>query len=76
MRRLLFAVLMLVAAAVGLLNAAVVAAWGRPVEAKARRPDVVVLLIDALRADRLSVAGYRRETTPAIDALARDLTSD
>jgi arylsulfatase A-like enzyme len=30
------------------------------------------LLIDALRADHLSSYGYRRQTTPAIDALARD----
>ncbi len=60
------------AAAVGLLNAGVAGAFGRSVEAKARRPDVVVLLIDALRADRLSSDGYRRQTTPAIDGLARD----
>jgi len=32
---------------------------------------VVLLVLDTLRADRLSIAGHRRTTTPAIDALAR-----
>ncbi len=36
------------------------------------RPDVLVLLVDALRADHLSVAGYGRDTTPAMDSLAAD----
>jgi arylsulfatase A-like enzyme len=37
-----------------------------------RRPDadVLVITIDALRADHLGVAGYPRRTTPAIDKLA------
>ncbi len=58
--------------AMAALNAGVLAAFGRPVAAKERRPDVVVLLIDALRADHLSSYGHGRETTPAIDGLARD----
>jgi len=33
--------------------------------------NVVFILIDALRADRLGVAGYGRPTSPNIDALAR-----
>ncbi len=36
------------------------------------RPDVIILLVDALRADHLGCYGYGRETTPAIDALAAD----
>lgn len=36
------------------------------------RPDVLVLLVDALRADEPSFAGYPRPTTPAIDALVAD----
>jgi arylsulfatase A-like enzyme len=36
------------------------------------RPDVLVLLVDALRADRLGAYGHGRPTTPALDALARD----
>ena len=39
-----------------------------------RRPDadVVVITIDALRADHVGAYGYRRATTPHIDALARE----
>jgi arylsulfatase A-like enzyme len=36
------------------------------------RPDVLVLLVDALRADHLGAYGHRRPTTPALDGLARD----
>jgi hypothetical protein len=36
--------------------------------------DVVLLTVDALRADHVSAYGYPRPTTPAIDALARDGT--
>jgi len=36
------------------------------------RPDVLVLVIDALRADRLGFDGYARPTSPALDALARE----
>ncbi len=36
------------------------------------RPDVLVLLIDALRRDHVSAYGHPRPTTPAIDALAAD----
>ena len=39
---------------------------------EARRPRLVLLiLLDAARADRFSMNGYARETTPSIDALAR-----
>lgn len=31
---------------------------------------VIVIVLDTLRADRLSIDGYPRETTPALDALA------
>ncbi len=37
-----------------------------------QRLNVIVLLIDALRADELSCYGYPRATTPALDALAED----
>jgi arylsulfatase A-like enzyme len=37
-----------------------------------QRPDVLVLLVDALRADHVGTYVYARPTTPAIDALARD----
>lgn len=35
------------------------------------RPNLVLITIDTLRADRLGYAGYPRDTTPALDALAR-----
>jgi len=39
-----------------------------------RRPDVVVIVIDTLRADRLGSYGYPRPTTPALDRLASEGT--
>ncbi len=33
-------------------------------------PDIVLILIDTIRADHLSVNGYYRETTPVLDSLA------
>ncbi|HET9766812.1 MAG TPA: sulfatase [Thermoanaerobaculia bacterium] len=43
-----------------------------------RRPEqprnVVVLLVDTLRADHLSLYGYRRPTSPALDRLAAEAT--
>lgn len=37
-----------------------------------RKPDVFIYLIDALRPDHLGCYGYRRATSPEIDAFARD----
>ena len=39
---------------------------------QAARPNVVLISIDTLRADHLGVYGYSRDTSPAIDAFARD----
>jgi arylsulfatase A-like enzyme len=36
------------------------------------RPNVLLITIDTLRADRLSAAGYPRETTPNLDRLAAE----
>jgi arylsulfatase A-like enzyme len=44
---------------------------GRPV-APAGAPDVVVVVLDTVRADHVSAYGYERPTTPSFDALARD----
>lgn len=42
-------------------------AESRPLtEAQAQQPNVVVLVLDTLRADRMSVYGYERETTPEL----------
>jgi arylsulfatase A-like enzyme len=42
--------------------------------APAGTPDVVVVVLDTVRADHVSAYGYRRPTTPHFDALARDGT--
>jgi arylsulfatase A-like enzyme len=39
-----------------------------------RRPNLLLLVVDCLRGDELSIAGYPRPTTPHIDALAREGT--
>ncbi len=45
---------------------------GETVSGEARRPDVILLTIDTLRADHLSCYGYTRPTSPRIDELAAD----
>lgn len=37
-----------------------------------RRPNVIVYLVDTLRADHVGAYGYERPTTPALDAVARE----
>lgn len=37
---------------------------------RAHKPNVVLIVLDTLRGDRLSCMGYQRPTTPRIDALA------
>jgi arylsulfatase A-like enzyme len=41
--------------------------WRGPWE---KTPNIIVLLVDALRADRLGCYGYKRQTSPVLDALA------
>lgn len=52
----------------------VATAWGRPTlfdgEAEASRPNLIFILVDALRADHLGSEGYPRPTSPHLDALA------
>jgi arylsulfatase A-like enzyme len=45
---------------------------GEAVPPAAERPHVLILVLDACRADRFSAYGFARETTPAFDALARE----
>jgi arylsulfatase A-like enzyme len=46
---------------------------GRPAR-EGPRPDVVLIVIDTLRADHLGSYGYTRNTSPHIDSLAADAT--
>ncbi len=52
------------------------AAWANPVlrgmAAAPPKPDLILISIDCLRADHVGAYGYGRETTPALDALAKD----
>jgi|GEM_PF-901401 len=36
------------------------------------RPNILIVLVDALRPDHLGCYGYERDTSPAVDALAED----
>jgi len=55
----------------GLVSAAALVAVGCEFSSRPR-PNVILITIDTLRADRLSCYGYTRETTPFLDQLARD----
>ncbi|MEO8195856.1 MAG: sulfatase-like hydrolase/transferase [Thermoanaerobaculia bacterium] len=44
-------------------------ACARPAEERPR-PNILLIVVDTLRADHLSSYGYPRPTSPAIDALA------
>jgi arylsulfatase A-like enzyme len=46
------------------------AAWLAGCNATTPRPNVAILLVDALRPDHLGCYGYGRTTSPAVDALA------
>ncbi len=49
---------------------ATIAAWAFGCDAVETPPDVLLITIDTLRADRLGVYGYPLDTSPHIDALA------
>ena len=40
------------------------------------KPNVLLLTVDALRADRTSLHGYHRPTTPNLDRLRHELIHD
>ena len=62
---------LLLAAALACRGRASAPPAGSPAAKPDRRLNVLLLTIDTLRADHLGCYGYRRETTPQIDALAR-----
>lgn len=61
-------------AALVLLVFAGVLAWVRAVPAEKKRPNVLLITVDTLRADHLGFAGYPRDTSPNLDRLAREGT--
>lgn len=52
----------------GLILCVLAAALGSCEGPKGPRPDIVLITVDTLRADHMSLYGYDRETTPQIDA--------
>jgi arylsulfatase A-like enzyme len=46
--------------------------WSQPVGAAVSRPSILVITVDALRADRLGCYGYGRPTSPNIDRLVSE----
>lgn len=48
--------------------------FGAGCSRRSARPNVLLVVLDTARADRFSFAGYRRTTSPSIDALAADGT--
>lgn len=64
---------LMVSAAVLALSLVAVAAWIRPtfLFPVPRKQNIVIILMDTLRADHLGAYGYARETSPEIDAIAR-----
>ena len=59
------------ALALGLLTSAV-AVLPQGCARKAVKPNVLVIVIDTLRADRMGGEGYVRVTTPRLDEFAED----
>ena len=43
-------------------------------QSESPEPDVLLIVIDTLRADRLGFAGHDRDTSPNMDALTEDFT--
>jgi arylsulfatase A-like enzyme len=60
------------ASATGLLALRERIAVSRLPAAAPEAPNVLIIVIDALRGDRLSSAGYERKTTPNLDAFGRE----
>jgi len=57
-------------------DASFVGAWSAPrvvaTAGRSARPNIVLISLDTLRADHLSLYGYERPTSPALDAWARE----
>lgn len=63
-----------VRAALGLLAVGALVAGIALAPAERARPNLILVTVDTLRADHLGFAGYPRDTSPNLDALAREGT--
>lgn len=70
MHRKTLSLLLLTAATLG--AALLLAACSRGTAGAARPRNVIFILVDTLRADHLGVYGYARDTSPNVDAFARE----
>lgn len=74
-RKLVYVLLVVVAVAAGAQGSEALQEWTatrRLPAAQPNAPNVLLVVIDTLRADRLSIVGYSRPTTPYIDQIARE----
>ena len=55
-----------------LVNAAVVLFWTDSAISLPKKPNIIIIMADTLRADHVGCYGYHRNTTPNIDKLAKD----
>jgi len=57
-----------------LLAALLLGCHAAPKTIPARQPNILLLIVDCLRADAVSANGYARPTTPNLDQIAKDGT--
>jgi len=57
---------------VGIVLVAAIYALTTSISSKPTRPNLILISLDTLRADRLGAYGYNRDTSPIIDSLGRD----
>lgn len=65
-----FTLAVLAVAALGLAGVGFIGRAAQPVPTTASGPDVVLIVLDTVRADHLGVYGYHRDTSPVIDRFA------
>jgi arylsulfatase A-like enzyme len=63
---------LLIPASAVLANAEPAQTGGLPVAAGSARPNLLVIVMDTVRADHMSIYGYKRDTTPNLKKLAAD----
>lgn len=73
-RRNAFNILLLIAILSGFVIVLVMHIYYMRARAKIKRPNIVIIVSDALRKDHLGCYGYRNDATPNIDRFAKDAT--